>query len=152
VSEADVPSATGWPAHLRPGALRWVRSSARYDETVAFYRDLVGLPVVGGFSDSYAEDGTIFGLPDTSTQLEIVRVSEPVGFPDRFDQLVLYLADAAAQERAVEPLRRAGLVPIPDPHPYWAANGAVVFLDPDGRGVVFAPWIYGREPDPADRP
>ena len=26
-----------WPAHLRPGALRWARSSANYDATVAFY-------------------------------------------------------------------------------------------------------------------
>jgi hypothetical protein len=27
----------------------------------------------------------------------------------------------------------------------------VVFLDPDGRGVVYAPWIFGTQPDPVDR-
>ena len=30
-------------------------------------------------------------------------------------------------------------------------EGAVVYLDPDGRGVVYAPWIFGRDPDPTDR-
>jgi hypothetical protein len=27
----------------------------------------------------------------------------------------------------------------------------VVFLDPDGRGVVYAPWIFGQQFDPVDR-
>jgi hypothetical protein len=27
----------------------------------------------------------------------------------------------------------------------------MVFHDPDGRGVVYAPWVFGRQPDPADR-
>jgi catechol 2,3-dioxygenase-like lactoylglutathione lyase family enzyme len=139
---------TPWPAHLRPGALRWVRSSAHYDATVHFYRDLVGLPVVGGFSDSFGEDGTIFGLPDTGTQLEIVRAQHAARPADRFDQVVFYLDHAEAVRRAVEPLLRAGLTPVPDPHPYWRDRGAVIVLDPDGRGVVYAPWVYGRDPEP----
>jgi hypothetical protein len=35
-------------------------------------------------------------------------------------------------------------------HPYWQANGAVTYLDPDGRGVVFCPWVYGRDAEPVD--
>jgi len=62
-----------WPAHLRPGALRWARASGHYHDTIAFYRDAVGLPVIGQFTDSFGEDGTIFGLPDTTAQMEIVR-------------------------------------------------------------------------------
>ncbi len=27
--------------------------------------------------------------------------------------------------------------------------GAVAFHDPDGRMVIFAPWIFGRQPTPA---
>ena len=53
--------------------MRVGRSSAHYDQTIRFYRDLVGLPVLESFAASYGEDGTIFGLPDTSVQLEIVR-------------------------------------------------------------------------------
>jgi hypothetical protein len=41
-----------------------------------------------------ARDGTIFSLPDTSVQLEIVRSTEPVVRTDRIDTLVFYLPDA----------------------------------------------------------
>src|SRR5437773_7419871 len=90
-----------WPEHLPVGALRVGRSSAHYDQAVRFYRDLVGLPVLETFEESYGEDGAIFGLPDTSVQLEIVRSAEPVVRVDRVDTLVLYLPDAGAQQRLI---------------------------------------------------
>ena len=141
---------SGWPVHLRPGAIRFAHASPQYDAAITFYRDLVGLPVVGEFSGSFGEDGTIFGFPDTRVQLEIVRSHEP-GDPGTFDQLVLYLDDGAAVDVATARLRATGLTPNADPHPYWAANRAVIFRDPDGRDVVFAPWVYGRDVDPIDR-
>ena len=113
-----------------------------------FYRDLLGLPVVGEFADSFGEDGTIFGLPDTRIQLEIVRARGAVTAADPLDMLVLYLSGAAAVAAATAPLRSAGVPLDPTPHPYWVARGGVVHLDPDGRRVVFAPWIYGDEPEP----
>src|SRR3954447_11044672 len=54
----------GWPTGFAPGALRFSRSSVNYEETVAFYRDVVNLPVLDEFTGSFGEDGTIFGLPD----------------------------------------------------------------------------------------
>jgi catechol 2,3-dioxygenase-like lactoylglutathione lyase family enzyme len=137
--------------HLRYGALRWVRSSTHYEETVAFYRDLVGLPVVDSFASSYGEDGTIFGLPDYGVHMEVVRAHQAERPPDRFDQLVFYLPDHDAVAAATTALRDHGRRPDEAAHAYWAANGALVFLDPDGRGVVYAPWVYGRAPDPATR-
>src|ERR671930_628163 len=91
-----------WPEHLPVGALRVSRSSAHYDQAVQFYGD----------------DGTIFGLPDTSVQLELVRSAEPVVRVDRVDMLVLYLPDAAAQERLVARMAAAGVEPTSQ-HPYW---------------------------------
>jgi GNAT superfamily N-acetyltransferase len=141
-----------WPARLRPGALRWARASSHYEATVDFYRDVIGLPVIDRFSDSFAEDGTIFGLPDTGTQMEIVRARPDQQDRGAFDQLVFYLDDADAVAAATAPLIGHGLSPDPQPHPYWHANGAVTYQDPDGRAVVFAPWVYGRDPEPIDRP
>jgi catechol 2,3-dioxygenase-like lactoylglutathione lyase family enzyme len=120
------------------------RSSAHYDQAVRFYRDLVGLPVLERFAGSYGEDGTIFGLPDSSVQLEIVRSPEPAVGADRVDMLVLYLPDAAAQERLIARMAAAGLEPTSQ-HPYWQANGGVTYQDPDGREVVFVSWVYGRD-------
>ena len=152
MTSASMADGPGWPAYLSPGALRWARASSRYDEAVSFYRDLLGLPVVDEFASSYGEDGTIFGLPDTTVQLEIVRARPGVAGAGGSDQLVLYLDDDDALARATAPLLDAGLSPDPSQHAYWEANGALTFHDPDGRGVVLAPWVYGRDPDPVDRP
>jgi catechol 2,3-dioxygenase-like lactoylglutathione lyase family enzyme len=133
-----------WPEHLPVGALRVGRSSAHYDQAVQFYRDLIGLPVLDSFAGSYGEDGTIFGLPDTSVQLEIVRSTEPVVRTDRIDMLVFYLPDAAAQERLTARMAAAGVEPTAQ-HSYWHANGGVTFKDPDGREIVFVSWVYGRD-------
>jgi catechol 2,3-dioxygenase-like lactoylglutathione lyase family enzyme len=133
-----------WPEHLPVGALRFGRSSAHYDQSVRFYRDLVGLPVLESFAASYGEDGTTFGLPDTFVQLEIVRSTQPAVRVDRVDMLVFYLPDEAAQERLVARMAAAGLEPTSQ-HPYWQANGGVIYQDPDGREVVFVSWVYGRD-------
>jgi hypothetical protein len=100
--------------------------------------------VLESFTRSYGEDGTIFGLPDTSVQLEIVRSTELAVGVDRVDMLALYLPDAAAQERLMARLAAAGVEPTSQ-HPYWQANGGVTYQDPDGREVVFVSWVYGRD-------
>ena len=139
------PEATAsWPEHLPVGALRFGRSSAHYDQAVEFYRDLVGLPVLESFGASFREDGTIFGLPDSSVQLEIVRSTAPGVRADRIDMLVFYLPDVAAQERLIARMAAAG-VERTSQHPYWQANGGVTYQDPDGREVVFVSWVYGRD-------
>ncbi len=123
------------------GALRVVRWSVRYDQTVTFYRDIIGLPVLETFHDSYGLDGTILGLPGTPVHLEIVRLSDARHPTPGLDQLVLYLPNAAAQERIMARLAAAGVEPIAQID-YWQANGGVTYPDPDGREVVFASWIY----------
>jgi hypothetical protein len=106
-------AAARWPEHLPVGAVRVGRSSTHYDQTIRFYRDLVGLPVLESFAGSYGEDGTIFGLPDSSVQLEVVRSTQPVVRADRVDMLVLYLPGAAAQQRLAARMAAAGLEPTP---------------------------------------
>jgi hypothetical protein len=141
---SNQPQGAGrWPEHLPVGALRVGRSSAHYDQAVRFYRDLVGLPVLDSFAASYGEDGTIFGLPDTSVQLEIVRSTEPVMRVDRVDMLVLYLPDAAAQERVVarDSSCRCGA----DVAASLLGRQRRRDLPGSGREVVFVSWVYGRD-------
>lgn len=140
-----------WPGDLRRGAVRWQLRSPQYDATVAFYRDVVELPVLAEFSSSFGEDGTIVGLPGPAAHLEILRGrSEDTAAVGQFE-IVLYLADDDAVQSATAGLCAAGITPVDDGHPYWKANGALTYRDPDGRGVVFAPWVFGRVPDPVDR-
>jgi hypothetical protein len=94
-----------WPEHLPVGALRVVRWSARYDETVIFYRDIIGLPVLETFHDSYGLDGTILGLPGGPVHLEIVRSGDTPRPTHGLDQLVFYLH--GWRQRASTRLRRS---------------------------------------------
>jgi catechol 2,3-dioxygenase-like lactoylglutathione lyase family enzyme len=130
-----------WPGHLPVGALRVVRWSAHYEQTVAFYRDTIGLPVLETFHDSYGLDGTILGLPGGPVHLEIVRSGDAPGLAPGLDQLVFYLPDAAAQQRITARLAAAGVEPVAQID-YWEANGGITYQDPDGRDVVFASWVY----------
>lgn len=140
--------ATHWPTHLAPiGAIRFARRSTNFDETVRFYRDLVGLPLHETFGDSYGSNGAIFGLPNWNLTMEIVESADAVAV-DPHEQLCLYFPDEPSREAAVVRLRQAGLRPVQQ-HPYWEATGALTYRDPDGREVVFAPFVYGIN-EPAD--
>jgi len=135
------PGHARWPEHLPVGALRVVRWSAHYDQTVVFYRDAIGLPALETFHDSYGLDGTILGLPGGPVHLEIVRWPDAPLLAPGLDQLVFYLPDAAVRERITARLAAAGVEPVAQIG-YWQANGGVTYQDPDGREVVFASWVY----------
>ena len=142
------PVGATWPAHLASiGAVRFGRRSYHFDESVVFYRDLVGLPVQEMFRASYGTDGVIFGLPGTSLTLEIVRSAEPVPV-DAHEQLCFYFPSQRARDAARHRLLAAGLRPVSS-HPYWEATDAVTYRDPDDREVVFAPFVYGYNEPPA---
>jgi hypothetical protein len=139
MSAAD---AKGWPPELRTlGAIRFSRYYFKFEEAVSFYRDLVGLPLYERFTGSYGSNGAIFALPTPSVTLEIVEATEQVSVDPR-EQLCLYFPDEESQRAAVARLVTAGLGPVAS-HPYWEATGAVTYHDPDGREVVFAPFVYG---------
>ncbi|BAX94259.1 VOC family protein [Mycobacterium shigaense] len=133
---------THWPAELASiGAIRFARRSANFVETVRFYRELVGLPLYETFAGSYGSNGAIFGLPSSPLTMEVVEAVDAVAV-DHHEQLCLYFPDKPAQQAAVARLDRAGHRPA-EQHPYWAATGAVTYRDPDGREVVFAPFVFG---------
>ncbi|OBB69981.1 MULTISPECIES: VOC family protein [unclassified Mycobacterium] len=139
---------THWPMQLASiGGLRFARRSANFHETVRFYRDLVGLPLFETFGESYGSNGAIFGLPSWNLTLEIVESVEPVAV-DHHEQLCLYFPDQQAQQTAIARLQAAGIEPV-EQHPYWAATGAVTYRDPDGREIVFAPFVFGVN-EPSD--
>jgi len=62
---ATEPQQARWPAHLRAGALRVVRWSARYEETVTFYRDTIaGARPVAQIDYWQANGGVTYQDPD----------------------------------------------------------------------------------------
>jgi len=59
--------------------LRVARHTQRLDEVIAFYRDGLGLPEIGGFRDHDGYDGVFLDVPGTGAHLEVTRLGvEPV--------------------------------------------------------------------------
>jgi catechol 2,3-dioxygenase-like lactoylglutathione lyase family enzyme len=134
---------------LPVGAFRVALRSNHLAEAGAFYRDLAGLPLLYSFTAGPASkrDGLIFGVPGTAVTLELISADKP-GAAGEQDEIVLYLPGPQARDAAVQRLTDAGLTPV-TPAQYWIDNDSVAFTDPDGRMVIFAPWIFGREAPPA---
>ncbi len=113
--------------------LRVARHTERLDEVVAFYRDGLGLPEIGGFRDHAGYDGVFLDIPGTGAHLELTtggahRAPQP--HPESL--LVLYLADELAVRATAAQL---GAEPVPPANSYWADHG-LTFEDPDGFRVV----------------
>jgi catechol 2,3-dioxygenase-like lactoylglutathione lyase family enzyme len=122
--------------------LRVARHTERLDEVVAFYRDGLGLPEIGGFRDHDGYDGVFLAVPGTGAHLELTAGGghgAPVPHPESL--LVLYLGDDEAVRAAAE---RLGVDPVAPANPYWAVHG-LTFADPDGFRVVLAGerWAAG---------
>ena len=97
------------------------------------------MPVLASFEDHDGYSGVVLGLPDSSRQLELVSHEGTVPAPTPEDQLVLYLGSEQRVEEHAARIRSAGFEPSEPPNPYWARNGAVSFVDPDGYWLVLSP-------------
>jgi hypothetical protein len=87
--------------------------------------------------------------------ISIVRSAQPKHFPliyvpKRHPGILKESPARGARSHGVEVLRSPSVILV-EPYQYWIDNDSVAFLDPDGREVIFAPWIFGKEPTPARR-
>jgi catechol 2,3-dioxygenase-like lactoylglutathione lyase family enzyme len=110
--------------------------------TDAFYRDLVGLPVIASFDDHDGFSGVVFGLPDASRQLELVEHADVRPTPTSEDQLVLYLGSDDAVAELASRLTEQGAPEAAPRNPYWERTGARCFVDPDGYWLVLSPLAW----------
>lgn len=121
--------------------VRIARPTRDLGRALAFYRDLVGLPVVASFEDHDGYSGAILGLPDRDVQLELVFHGSVEPAPTAEDQLVLYLGSTDEVAERAASITRAGHDPRPTANPYWARNGAIAFVDPDGYWLILSPLM-----------
>ena len=120
----------------RPLQLRVARHTERLEEVVGFYRDGIGLPEIGRFSDHVGYQGVFLEVPGTGAHLELTSGGAhgaPAPHPETL--LVLYLGDEAAVREVVA---RLGIEPVTAANPYWTEHG-VTLEDPDGFRVVLVP-------------
>lgn len=118
--------------------LRVARPTNDLDALLRFYRDGLGMEILGRFEDHAGFDGLILGKKDAPYHLEFTRKRGHAAgrSPTPDNLLVFYLPDCAEWDGVVRRMRCAGHVPVPSFNPYWDKHG-VTFEDPDGYRIVF---------------
>lgn len=129
---------------MKPGIkMRVARPTDRLQEVVKFYRDGLGLRVLGSFEDHEGFDGIMLGQPGQPYHFEFTaKRGHAAGRAPTEDNLVVfYLPDGAEFQAAVEQMAACGYEPVKSFNPYWDIKGKT-FEDPDGYRVVLqnAQW------------
>ena len=123
--------------------LRVARPTDHWDEILRFYRDGLGLELLGSFEDHEGFDGLMLGSPGAPYHFEFThQKGHTVGpAPTQDNLIVFYLPDAAQWQAAVARMEAHGFAPVPSYNPYWDRVGKT-FEDADGYRVVLqnASW------------
>ncbi|MGZ4427105.1 MAG: VOC family protein [Nocardioidaceae bacterium] len=115
---------------------RVARPARDLARSTAFFRDLLGLEVRGGFANHAGYDGVFFALPGGG-ELELTTGPvKPSGGTEE-DLLVLYVETLDQVRGVAERLTSAGVPTVANANPYWRRHG-ITFLDPDGYRTVIA--------------
>src|SRR5215210_5722967 len=95
-----------WPQSLPAVQVRFARPTSRLNEVVRFYRDGLGLEVIGSFEDHAGYSGVMLGLPGHEYHLEFTSHSEgsPCLAPTKDNLLVFYIPDREAINRLTKRL------------------------------------------------
>lgn len=136
----------GWPV----AQIRIARPTDKLEEVVRFYREGLGLKVLGSFSGHEGYDGVMLGLPDAGVHLEFTRhaAGSPGQAPSRDNLLVLYIPERAAIARIRERLAAMGYPEVEPENPYWKGRSTTI-ADPDGWRVVLFDGVWAPSSEPA---
>jgi catechol 2,3-dioxygenase-like lactoylglutathione lyase family enzyme len=117
--------------------LRIARPTNRLGEVVRFYRDGLGLEVIGSFEDHAGYSGVMLGLPGHEYHLEFTSHIDgsPCPAPTKDNLLVFYIPDGEAITRLTKRLNIIGYFAVQPENPYWQQKGTT-FEDPDGWRIV----------------
>jgi catechol 2,3-dioxygenase-like lactoylglutathione lyase family enzyme len=126
--------------------VRVARATPRLERVLEFYRDGLGLPVLGGFEGHAGYDGVMLGMPGADRHLEFTRDDGRHAPPEPGPEslIVLYYPDVAERDRVVARLAHMGYAAVPPANPYWIGK-AITVPDPDGFRVV----LFGGRWDPS---
>lgn len=133
----DNSTALEFNAGLRVAQVRIARPTRQLDAVTRFYRDGLGLAVIGSFAGHAGYDGVMFGLPGSSHHLEFTQHhgDSPCGIPAPDNLLVLYVLDAGQRQDLYQRLVAVGAREVAPENPYWLDKSRT-FEDPDGWRVV----------------
>jgi catechol 2,3-dioxygenase-like lactoylglutathione lyase family enzyme len=116
--------------------VRLARPARDLARSIRFYRDLLGLPLLGGFENHDRYDGGVLCAPRRRRTGLTAGPAQPAPPTDE-DLLVLYVRTWSEAAAIGARLTAAGVTRIANRNPYWNRSG-LTFLDPDGYRLVVA--------------
>ena len=117
---------------------RVARHTDNLEPIIKFYRDLLGLEVIGEFNNHDKYDGVFIGKVGLNWHLEFTTSEEsPKHQTDEDDLLVFYLDSEEEYIILKQKFNDNGLSSVQSKNPYWNNNGST-YLDPDGFRIVIA--------------
>jgi catechol 2,3-dioxygenase-like lactoylglutathione lyase family enzyme len=117
--------------------IRVARPTDKLTEVVTFYRDGLGLPVIGQFENHAGYSGVMLGTPTDRFHLEFTETvaGSPGPAPTKDNLLVFYIPKDQAFAEIVKRMTDHGHQPVEPENPYWKGKSCT-FEDPDGWRVV----------------
>lgn len=126
-----------WSDTLPVVQVRIARPVASLESILRFYRDGLGLEVIGSFEGHAGYSGVMLGLPGNAYHLEFTEHEKGSACPapSKDNLLVFYIPDKRAVDHLTERMSGMGYSVVAPENPYWAERG-VTFEDPEGWRVV----------------
>ncbi len=119
---------------------RFARHTNDLEKIKAFYVNILGLEIIGGFENHDGYDGVFLGKANENWHLEFTQSAETATHIfDDDDLLVFYPNTKLEFELIMENVKKYAVPFIEAKNPYWknlAINEGKIFLDPDGYRIV----------------
>jgi len=115
--------------------LRVARHTSNLKPLISFYTIVLGLDVIGSFTDHAGYDGVFIGGKNSGWHLEFTMSIETADHRADEDDLLVFYVDE--KEYAIITARALAnnIKQVPAKNPYWTTNG-VTLIDPDGFRIV----------------
>ena len=115
---------------------RVARHTDNLETIIKFYRDLLGLEVIGEFNNHDKYDGVFIGKVGLNWHLEFTTSEEsPKHQTDKDNLLVFYLDSEEEYILLKQKFNDNGFSSVQSKNPYWNNNGSM-YIDPDGFRIV----------------
>jgi catechol 2,3-dioxygenase-like lactoylglutathione lyase family enzyme len=117
--------------------IRFARPTDKLEEVISFYRDGLGMPMIGHFENHAGYSGVMLGMPNEQVHVEFTRADagSPCPAPTKDNLLVIYMPDMQMYWEALKHMRDQGHASVAPENPYWK-DKSETFEDPDGWRVV----------------
>jgi catechol 2,3-dioxygenase-like lactoylglutathione lyase family enzyme len=118
--------------------LRIARHTNKIEEITKFYTEVIGLEIIGRFSNHDGYDGVFFGKNNLDWHLEFTTSEDAAAHIwDEDDLIVFYPENENQHKNILQAIKEQNIRLYTPKNPYWGSNG-ILIKDPDDFGIVIS--------------